>query len=265
MTAGLPVPSASSVPIHWSVVLDVRVAVGGGEDRGGRAGAEVADQPHRLGDVGLRRVGEGVDGPGEVLAAGVRHGHVAGDDEAGDRLRRQDQRLRAVLEVRGLRGGGVIHTGDLEAIQAVEGVVRPLHELPGHEAAGLHVEQRAVGREQRDRQGVGEHGHVVGVVIGHGQVQTPVAVEVADGHRGGATAAGIVGRGGGKRPAQLPQQHAHVVATLVGHGEVREAVAVEVADGHGAWEHRRRCRRSRRRRTSRPAGPRARPRCRRLG
>ena len=82
MTAGVPLPSASSVPIHWSLGLATPVP---SEVAKTVVAASEPRLPRMVTVVVMRAGGvvEAVDGAGEVLAAGGGHGDLRRDGEAG--------------------------------------------------------------------------------------------------------------------------------------------------------------------------------------
>ena len=84
---------------------------------------------------------------------------------------------------------------------------------------------------ERAGAGAEEDGDVVGVVVGDGQVEVAVAVEVAGGHRSGGVADAVVG-GGSEGAGAGTEEDGDVVGKDVGDGQVEVAVAVEVPGGH---------------------------------
>ena len=109
--------------------LHVRIAVRSGKHRRRPVGAQITHNPNRRRNIARGRIRQHLHRPGKILAPGIRHRHLARDAQAGDGLRRQDQRLHAILVVRPRRGRSVVHAGNLKPIEPVEGVVGPLRRV----------------------------------------------------------------------------------------------------------------------------------------
>ena len=223
---------------HDDVRIAVAVEVADG-DAGGR------------GDVGAIRGGRGeaaaavAHEDGDVVAAVVGHRHVkrlAGAVEVADGHGLGPVDVGGVGRLGGKDAAAVVQE-DFDAVVVAAAAIVCHHqvriavaEIADGDALGPPADGDgavrgegavAVAQENRDRAVAG-----AAAVVGHGQVEFAVAVEVADRHGVGMVEVRGDRRLGGENAAAVAQQDLDAAAGFVGHHQVRIAVAVEVAHRH---------------------------------
>ncbi len=87
----------------------------------------------------------------------------------------------------------------------------------------------AVALAEQDRE---DAAAIARVVVGHGQIELPVAIEIAGGDIEGIVADGVIDLGR-ETTVTLIEQNGNVIRSRVYYREVRKAVAIEIAGRDG--------------------------------